>query len=106
MAAKVKHGPRGRALTGAITGRSQRKSRRRGEQCGALPCSTVMARPYIHWRKLASGRQSSEDRAEVYERGEDLVVVRGITLRCFISRGMVSCGIVGSGFRFLAQFSP
>jgi len=31
--------------------------------------------PYIHWRKLASGRQNSEDRAEVFERGDDLVVV-------------------------------
>jgi len=30
---------------------------------------------YIHWHKLASGRQSSEDRAEVYAHGEDLVVV-------------------------------
>ncbi len=34
-----------------------------------------MVRPYLYWRKVASGRQSSEDRAEVYERGDNLVVV-------------------------------
>jgi serine/threonine protein phosphatase PrpC len=34
-----------------------------------------MTSPYIHWRALASGRQNSEDRAEVFERGDDLVVV-------------------------------
>jgi serine/threonine protein phosphatase PrpC len=34
-----------------------------------------MPSPYIHWRTLASGRQSSEDRAEVFERGDDLVIV-------------------------------
>jgi serine/threonine protein phosphatase PrpC len=33
-----------------------------------------MAR-HISWRKLASGRQSSEDRAEVFERGDELVVI-------------------------------
>jgi serine/threonine protein phosphatase PrpC len=30
---------------------------------------------FIHWRALASGRQSSEDRAEVFEREDSLVVV-------------------------------
>jgi serine/threonine protein phosphatase PrpC len=34
-----------------------------------------MPSPYLHWRKLASGRQNSEDRAEVFEHGDDLVVV-------------------------------
>jgi serine/threonine protein phosphatase PrpC len=35
----------------------------------------AMPSPYIYFRKLASGRQSSEDRAEVFERGDDLVIV-------------------------------
>jgi serine/threonine protein phosphatase PrpC len=34
-----------------------------------------MPNPYVSWRKLASGRQNAEDRAEVFERGDDLVVV-------------------------------
>jgi serine/threonine protein phosphatase PrpC len=34
-----------------------------------------MPSPYLYWRKLASGRQHSEDRAEVFTRGDDLVVV-------------------------------
>lgn len=36
-----------------------------------------MPSPYLYCRKLASGRQSSEDVAEVFERGDDLVVVVG-----------------------------
>jgi serine/threonine protein phosphatase PrpC len=35
----------------------------------------AMALPHLHWRSLASGRQSSEDTAEVFQRGDDLVVV-------------------------------
>jgi serine/threonine protein phosphatase PrpC len=34
-----------------------------------------MPSPYLYWCKLASGRQHSEDRAEVFQRGDDLVVV-------------------------------
>jgi serine/threonine protein phosphatase PrpC len=34
-----------------------------------------MPRPYIYWRALASGRQNSHDRAEVFERGDDWVIV-------------------------------
>lgn len=36
-----------------------------------------MASPFLCWCNLASGRQNSEDRAEVFERGDDLVVVVG-----------------------------
>src|SRR5580692_694755 len=36
-----------------------------------------MPSPYVHWRMLASDRKSSEDRADVFERGDDLVIVVG-----------------------------
>jgi serine/threonine protein phosphatase PrpC len=36
-----------------------------------------MPSPYVHWRMLASDRKSSEDRADVFERGDDLVLVVG-----------------------------
>jgi PPM family protein phosphatase len=36
-----------------------------------------MRSPFVHWRMLASDRKSSEDRAEVFERGDDLVIVVG-----------------------------
>ena len=40
-----------------------------------LSCFSGVPSPYIYWCRRASGRQNSEDRAEVLERGDDLVVV-------------------------------
>ena len=37
--------------------------------------SHAMPSPYLYWRVLASGRQTSEDRAEVFDREDDLVIV-------------------------------
>jgi serine/threonine protein phosphatase PrpC len=39
-----------------------------------LSCFDGMS-PYLHWRKVASGRQNTEDRAEVFLRDEDLAIV-------------------------------
>jgi serine/threonine protein phosphatase PrpC len=52
-----------------------RHGSRKREHPNALPRCTDVPRPHIYWSTLASDRHSSEDRAEVFERGDDLVAV-------------------------------
>jgi serine/threonine protein phosphatase PrpC len=39
------------------------------------PSAFKVRMPYVHARLLGSSRRNSEDRAEIFQRGDDLVVV-------------------------------
>ncbi len=64
----------------AVHERSERENRlaaapRSREQGDPFACFTCVPSRYLHWRELASGRRDSEDRAEVFQQGDRLVVV-------------------------------